>query len=282
MIDRAEVTLASFGADRDWLLRFCPPETRSALTALFEIEHGVMDSLRPGLEHSVAHARLEWWSDELTRLAQGTPRHPATRLLAASALDRGTSPPDLHALVEHVRVDLACVAFISRAELDQHLDAWGQSLFRTAARLSIDADPDPKSQAHARLAAERLSVQAGRLVRESELLRRFSRHALSGRIYVPLGDPPVTPSHWTARPLGPIESEALAARRREISQSLKQMAAATSPVERPALRVPMLWMAFAVTPSGLDSALLSPLRRTIATWRGAVALSRGRVPSELI
>jgi len=281
VIDRAAVTLASFGADRDWLLCFCPPETRSALTALFEIEHEVMDSLRPGLEHSVAHARLEWWSDELTRLAQGTPRHPATEILAASALDRGTSPPDLHPLVEHVRVDLACVAFIARAELDEHLDAWGQSLFRTAARLSIDADSDPERQAHARLAAERLSAHAGRLVRESELLRRFAFHALSGRIYVPLGDPPATPSRWTTRPLGPIESEALAARRREIGQALKQLASETSLAERPALRVPMLWMAFAVTPSGRDSDLLSPLRRTIATWRSAVALSRGRVPYEL-
>jgi phytoene/squalene synthetase len=279
--DLVGTTTPSYGADRDWLLRFCPPESTRALTALFEVENEVMGSLKRGLEHSVAHARLEWWHDELTRLAQGAPRHPATRTLASAAFERGTTPPDLTGLVEHLRVDLACVAFLSRSELDEHLQSWGRSIFRAAALLESDRRSLGDSADADRPVAERLAANAGSLVRELELLRDFSSHAVAGRIYVPLGDPPEPHAPWTARPLGEKECKALTSRRETISRQLKQLAAETSPAARPTLRIPMLWMAFALAQHRSDSALLSPLRRTIAAWRGSLALSRGRLPTEL-
>lgn len=281
MTDGAEMTPASFGADRDWLLRFCPPESARALNALFEIEREVAGSLKPGLEHSVAHARLEWWNEELTRLAQGSPRHPATRELASNAIGRGTTPPDLTSLITHVRVDLACVAFLSRSELDEHFDAWGTSVFRAASQLDQTLSTLEQRSVTARAASERLAASAGKLIRELELLRDFSSHAIRGRIYVPLGDPPEPHGRWATRPLGEGEAAALTRRREAIRRQLKNIAAEISPAERPALRVPMLWMSFVAAETQGTSALLSPLRRTIAAWRGAFALSRGRLPDEL-
>lgn len=281
MTDLVGTTTASYGADRDWLLRFCPPDSTRALNALFEVENEVMGSLKPGLEHSVAHARLEWWNDELTRLAQGSPRHPATRVLASSALEHNTTPPDLTTLVEHVRVDLACVAFLTRSELDEHLASWSRSIFRAAALLETDRRSLGNGADTDRPSAERLVANAGTLVRELELLCDFSSHAVAGRIYVPLGDPPEPHAPWATRPLGEKETEALASRRQAISQHLKQLAAETTPSTRPMLRIPMLWMSFALARHRSDSALLSPLRRTIAAWRGSLALARGRLPTEL-
>lgn len=289
MTSAAATTPASFGADRDWLLRFCPPHVSRPLSALFEIEQEVSGSLKSGLEHSVAHARLEWWNEELIRLAQGSPRHPATRTLASVAIARGTTPPDLTALVEHVRVDLACVAFLSRNELDEHLANWGRSVFRAAALLdsnavsTLESNAVPTSAAmHSnRSTAERLAAGAGLLVRELELLDDFSSHAIAGRIYVPLGDPPEPYAPWVAHPLSESESLVLTFRREAIRRRLKEIASEITPSERPALRIPLLWMAFAATRDRSDSALLSPLRRTIAAWRGALALSRGRLPAAL-
>ncbi len=281
MTDGAGMTPASFGADRDWLLRFCPPESARALNALFEVEREVAGSLKPGLEHSVAHARLEWWNEELTRLSQGSPRHPATRVLASTAIERGTTPPDLSSLVTHVQVDLACVAFLSRSELDEHLDTWGTSVFRAASQLDQRASTLEKKSASARAYSERLAAASGKLVRELELLRDFSSHAISGRIYVPLGDPPEPHARWAERPLGQIEAAAIANRREAIRRQLKNIAADTPPSERPALRVSMLWMSFVASEDRGASALLSPMRRTISAWRGAFALSRGRLPYEL-
>lgn len=282
MTDLVRTTTASFGADRDWLLRFCPPHSAQALNALFDVENEVMASLRDGLEHSVAHARLEWWTDELNRLAQGSPRHPAARTLATYALEHGTTPPDLTALVEHVRVDLACVAFLSRSELDDHLGSWSRSIFRAAALIGAVAHSSDDRVNTDRPSVERLAVNAGSLVRELELLRDFSSHAIAGRIYLPLGDPPEPHAPWATRPLGEKETRALTSRREAIGLQLKQFAAETPPSMRPMLRIPMLWMCFALARHRSDSALLSPLRRTIAAWRGALALSRGRLPTELL
>jgi phytoene/squalene synthetase len=62
-------------------LLYCPASQRLALDALFGIEREVSDSLRPGLDHHVAHSRLQWWREESQRAADGRPVHPLTRAL---------------------------------------------------------------------------------------------------------------------------------------------------------------------------------------------------------
>jgi len=212
----------SYGPDRDWLLRFCAPEQAAALTALFTVEQEVLASLRGEFEHQVAHARLEWWHEELTRLAAGAARHPATRALTAAAARQHRSPPDLRSLTEHVRVDLAGVAFLTRDELDQHLQAWGSSVFREAA-LGANAPA---------VIAEQLASRAGSLVRELELLAEFSRHARAGRIYRPLSDPADSHMRWQAEPLGAAERADIAAREQFLLQQLCAAATATTAAAR--------------------------------------------------
>ena len=274
-------TPASFGADRDWLLRFCPPDAATALAALFEIEQEVSASLKAGLEHAVAHTRLEWWAEELDRLARGIPRHPATRTLASSALERGATPPDLSAFIEQIRVDLARVAFLTREELDEYFGCWGGSIFRTAALIAIDPTHLTPTHTEARSAAERLASIAGPVVCEIERLRHFSRHARVGRVYVPLGDPPTPHAPWVALPLGDNERCALQSRREVLCDALRRCASDTEPSSRPALRVPLLWMSIAMAPDRDEDAILAPVRRTISTWRDALAVSRGKLPSAL-
>lgn len=272
----------SLGADRDWLLRFAPVEQAPALAALFTIEAEVNDSLRTGLSHEVAHARLAWWQEELGRLAGANPRHPATRALATYALANSTSPPDLRALIDHAHVTLAAVAFLSRAELDEHLSHWAISVFRTA---TWGSSPE----------AERLAASAGPQVRELELLSDFSRQARAGRIYTPLGDPPQDHAPWSTVPLPPEQHAALVARRTELVAALRQAAAQLPTTLRPSLRTPLLWMTFAVdratrSPADFASARteehdtrrLEPWRRTMLAWRAALAISRERLPNLLI
>jgi phytoene/squalene synthetase len=62
-----------------WL--YSPPLKRAVLAALCEIEREIASSLRPGLDHHVAHTRLQWWREECERCAQGRPVHPMTREL---------------------------------------------------------------------------------------------------------------------------------------------------------------------------------------------------------
>ncbi len=274
----------SFGADRDWLLRFAPPSQSSALAALFTVEHEVLASLRSGIEHRVAHLRLEWWQEELARLATGRPRHPATRLLADAARARAATPPDLAGLIEHVRVDLATVAFADRGELDAHLEHWARSVFREAALCDPQlAAADPRVRA----TAEWLAARAGCAVRELELLTEFTRHARDGRIYTPLGDAPESYANWSAEPLGESERATLMHRAEGLCSVLREAAQMLDVGHRRVLRVPLLWMAFAcarqVLPADLSrgAAPVAPLRRTIGAWRDALRITRGGLPRAL-
>jgi phytoene/squalene synthetase len=70
-----------------WL--YSPQVQQPVLTALCQIEAEVAASLRQGIEHHVAHARLQWWREECERAARGRPAHPLTRSLVR-ALGGGT------------------------------------------------------------------------------------------------------------------------------------------------------------------------------------------------
>ena len=65
---------------------------RPVLAALSSLEREIGVSLRPGLDHQVAHTRLAWWREECDRTARGSPAHPLTRELAALLAPLVTAP----------------------------------------------------------------------------------------------------------------------------------------------------------------------------------------------
>lgn len=102
---------------------------KTALAALLEIEGEIASGLRPGIEHHVAHARLQWWSEEAERLAQGRPVHPlAKELVKAHAGGGGIS-----GLVDTAVWDLARATFETRKELTAYCERWATAMFETAA-----------------------------------------------------------------------------------------------------------------------------------------------------
>ncbi|MFM7627278.1 MAG: squalene/phytoene synthase family protein [Gammaproteobacteria bacterium] len=269
---------------REFVLRFAPEALRPTAAALFTVERELAATARDGLDHSVAHARLDWWDEELERLAVAAPRHPATRALAAAAAAARRSPPDLRSLVEATRIEVARVAFLDRAEFDAYLAHWSGSVFRTLALAGMPGD-DPRNAE-----AERFVATAGPVLREIELLAAVTRHALAGRVFVPLGDPPAPHTPWTREPLDSAEAERLRSRLLDLRSTLRSAAAALHTSSRPALAAPLVWSALALrTTAACDAALpgipqparFEPLRRNLLAWRTAVAVARGRLPHGL-
>ena len=264
--------------DRELVQRFSPLSNRPALAALFSIEKEVLDTLRPTLEHTVSHAKLGWWSDELERLALGRPAHPAAVALARVAEARGRSAPDLRALAEHASVALACIAFVERAELDAYLRHWASSVFRELSVLSAATADDPR---HLPI-AERLAARAGPAVREVELLFAFELHAPAGRVYTPIE--PEQVATWTTRPLGEQPRHRLNNR---LAQLEAELDGAVAEVPRPAhstLASAIAWARLAQRTARLargaaglhgDLGRIEPLRRTIRAWRVAVRALHG-------
>jgi phytoene synthase len=263
------------------VLRFAPAGQRATLDALFEIEREVAAAASDGLDHSVAHAKLGWWEEELARLAQGDPRHPATRRAAAAAFESRRTPPDLRRLVEVARIDLARVAFLDRSELDRYLDDWATALFRPLALNALGA-VDARTGA-----TERFAAAAGPAVREIELLSAVTAHARAGRVFVPLGDPPRAYERWISEPLASAESAELRGRMTALRAVICD-AAQSLPVEtREPLAAALVWASLALRtarltekalPQRLDANRTEPLRRTIAAWQAAVSACRGHLP----
>ena len=76
---------------RYFALLYASATERSVLEALLGIEREVLDSLRIGLDHHVAHSRLQWWREECERATNGRPVHPLTRGLVSALNAAGTS-----------------------------------------------------------------------------------------------------------------------------------------------------------------------------------------------
>ena len=116
---------------RYFALLFASATERPALESLFGIEQEVFDSLRAGLDHHVAHSRLQWWREECERAANGRPVHPLTKGLAialnAVAAVAAVGLPGLVGLCGIVDVavwDLAGATFETRREFARHAPPW--------------------------------------------------------------------------------------------------------------------------------------------------------------
>ena len=93
------------GSPRYFALLYSPAALRATLTTLLALADEISAGAARGLDHSVAHVRLDWWRGEAERYVRGEPQHPWLRALAAQhAGGRGLK---LQPLVEAAAVDLA-------------------------------------------------------------------------------------------------------------------------------------------------------------------------------
>lgn len=116
-----------------WL--YTPPAHREAMAVFLLIERELAATARRPLDHSVAHARLAWWQEELERLRAGEPRHPATKALQSHR-------PDLRPLAALAALQLARASLgEGRIALDaaQLAREWSMGLFVPLAALLAPA-----------------------------------------------------------------------------------------------------------------------------------------------
>lgn len=159
-----------------WLYSTAPQQP--VLAKLCEIESEIAGSLRPGFDHHVAHARLQWWREECERCAEGRPVHPLTRELvkAYGALPAGQPSPlaGISGFVDTAVWDLAGATFETRKELTAYCERWAAAMFGTVSGGVSDG-------------ASRWRT-LGTAVREIELLADLARETHAGRVRVPLDE----------------------------------------------------------------------------------------------
>lgn len=209
-----------------WL--YSTPEQQVVLGALCNIESEIAGSLRPGIDHHVAHTRLQWWQEECARAAQGKPVHPLTRqLLAASP---GIAVTGLAGFVDTATWDLASATFETRTELSAYCERWAAAMFETSAA------PGPAWRA------------LGAAVREIELLSDLGREAHGGRLRVPLDELDrikVDAQTLAQTPLPEALVGLLRERYGALRASLAESTALVDSTEQPRLRGLLVWAALA-------------------------------------
>lgn len=136
-----------------WL--YAPVDQRESVAAFLVIERELAAAARRSLEHSVAHARLAWWQEEIERLRAGEPRHPATKALQSHR-------PDLRPLGALAALQLARTSLgEARAALDadQLAREWASGLFvPLSTLLAPSGAPVPVA---ARIGAALFRVESG-------------------------------------------------------------------------------------------------------------------------
>ena len=273
MSDRPEA-----GGARALAWVYSPRTQRRLLGALLGIEREIGASLRAGLDHAVAHARLAWWRDECQRTVAGTPTHPLTREVAG---ELGTTSPvtlgSLAGLVDLADWDLACATFATRSELTAYCKRWSAAMLVPLARGT---------------AASAALLGLGTSLRETELLLALPADARAGRLRLPLDELEplaVSPAQLAQPPWAVALAQMLCARHRTLRTALAADLAALAPEMQPALRGVIVWAALTVHHSARAARRLphASLARehpgTLDGWRAwrvarRATVGRGRLP----
>jgi 15-cis-phytoene synthase len=237
-------TRDELGALRALVQLYTPAAQQPLFTLLCEIEAAVGESLRPGIEHQVAHARLAWWREECARYERGEPAHPLTRSLVAQFSAAGRAPAaGLSGFVDAATWDLASATCETRRELDAYCTRWAVAMLTPLAQLAA------VTAANEALGASTSAVvQLGATLREIELLANLAQDARRGRLRVPLDElaRARTEPGQLARPPWTAALAALLSERHQLLR--RQLAAQVSALPssaQPPLRGVLVWASLA-------------------------------------
>jgi 15-cis-phytoene synthase len=254
------------------------------LAALCGIEREVRASLRPGVDHHVAHTRLEWWREECARCAAGNPVHPLTRELrthweefaagsaaGTSASQANTALAGLTGLIDAATWDLAAATFERRAELTAYCRRWAAAMVAPAGAQGVDWG------------------DFGAALCELELLGHLTRDARVGRLRIPLDEleqAGATPEAAATPPWPQGLTNILRGRHQASRQQLATAVARLPPQAQATSRGLLVWAALAwqaslraqrALPREAATSIASAAAANWRAWRAARAAAVGRL-----
>lgn len=265
------------GSMRYFAVLFAAPDVRQLLHAFYAFEAELRDTIG-GASHDIAHTRLQWWHDELTRLGDGRPRHPVTIALSPAMAQRPADLARLRELMHAAALDLARNTYADWPELEGYCGQCGALQQAIAGALASPSDPDE--------AECRFAHRLGAAVRQTEMLRDFGHDLRRGLLYVPLSslaeaglDPQVVPGHPEDPALVPLLAEWQTRLARELDSlpgllDARQRSRQAHGLVLAALHRRLLARIRPVGEDAASRADLPPITRLWTAWRAAVASHR--------
>jgi hypothetical protein len=236
----------ALGSPCYFALLYSSAAAQITLTTLLALADEISAGAGRGLDHAVAHLRLDWWRAEAERYARGEPQHPWLR--ARPLHDCAGNPLKLQLLVEAAALDLATETIGA-----QQGAALQGAVFELAAMALRAAGPAPL-EASLRRTLRDLGERACEL-------ERFS----TGRM-----------QHATAAVAASAVPATVAALRLQVT-------AIAGPLQ-PQLAPLLVWTALAVRhaerrarrPDGKNASALDAFADNMVAWNAARRAARGR------
>ena len=266
-----------------WL--YSTPSQQPVLASLCGIEREIDASLRPGVDHHVAHTRLEWWREECARCAAGNPVHPLTRELRiqlehlAPGVQANSALAGLSGLVDVAIWDLAGATFERRKELTAYCQRWAAAM----------VTPISAGGPGALRPAAVDWTDFGAALRELELLDHLAPDARAGRLRVPLDEleqAAVAPVALATPPWPQGLVGILGGRHQALRQQLAAAVEALSSQTQQTSRGILVWAALAwqaslraerALPNAPSPSIASAAAANWRAWRAARAAAAGRL-----
>ncbi|MCB1623501.1 MAG: squalene/phytoene synthase family protein [Pseudomonadales bacterium] len=244
------------GSARYFAWLYAHPKQRATLELLLALEYELESSVRPAIDHAVAHARLEWWEAEAERLLRGTAQHPIAQMLGSTRTTRPCPPIDLRAFIATLHWDLAGTPLTTSAEWQHYARSWSRAFFEPLVRLLVagDADEAPVLET-SRNSIENYAQRAGGALGIARSLRRSA---------------PLTPEDGGSG-TGDFERTAL---RSAALTDLRTAVATLAPTDQPRLRPTLVWLGCQYDAVSRNADVIPPsgwslLRANFRAWRFA-------------
>lgn len=166
---------ARSGSSFYYTFLFLPKAQRSAITAFYAFCREIDDVVDEITDLQVAQVKLGWWEQEVHRLAQRQPTHPATQALLPHLAPYSIETHSLLQVIEGCRMDLSQTRYLDEADLQRYCHLVAGVVGEVAARIFGQTQAQTTQYAH-------LLGQAFQL---TNIIRDVGEDALRGRIYLP-------------------------------------------------------------------------------------------------
>jgi len=157
---------------------FLPPERRRAITALYAFCREVDDVVDECTDVGVAQAKLDWWRQQVARMAQGQAEHPVAIALAPHLATYEIAPEQLLAIIDGMDMDLQQSRYLDYPGLKRY--CWHVAGVVGEASAAIFGQTRPQTQEYAR--------ELGLAFQLTNIIRDIGDDARRGRIYIPVNE----------------------------------------------------------------------------------------------
>lgn len=172
---------AQSGSSFYYSFLFLPTEQRQAIMALYAFCRAVDDTVDTPSDKEIAHKKLQWWHDEITKMFAADSANPATHpiciALHEAVIKYGLKSTEFYAIIAGMEMDLQAQRYYDDEALSVYCWRVASVVGIMSARIFSN---DPKINCNT------YATHMGQALQRINIIRDVGEDALLGRVYLPI------------------------------------------------------------------------------------------------